>query len=292
MLVVVRTLGHELEPGPGDAVLLGELAAGRLVGRFAGAHHAAGGDVPPAGEHVLVVGAAMDQQPPVGRLDDDRDRAVAQVLGTHVAARHDLDHGAVGRDVLDGFVAPLGVLWSRWRLHTPRRTMPRMSLETLRDEARDIHDETVAMRRRLHERPEIGNDLPITREVVLESLDGLPLDLTLHQTTSGVAALLTGGRPGPTVLLRGDMDALPLHEDTGLDFSSKHDHSMHACGHDTHTAMLAAAAKVLSARGATRSPAVCCSCSSRVRRASTARATCSTRACSTYRRWPTARRRR
>jgi hippurate hydrolase len=123
-----------------------------------------------------------------------------------------------------------------------------MSLETLREEARDIQDETVAMRRRLHERPEIGNDLPITREVVLESLDGLPLDVTLHETTSGVAALLTGGKPGPTVLLRGDMDALPLHEDTGLDFSSRHDHSMHACGHDTHTAMLAAAAKVLSAR--------------------------------------------
>jgi amidohydrolase len=123
-----------------------------------------------------------------------------------------------------------------------------MSLETLREEARDIHDETVAMRRRLHERPEIGNDLPITREVVLESLEGLPLDVTLHETTSGVAALLTGAKPGPTVLLRGDMDALPLHEDTGLGFSSRHDHSMHACGHDTHTAMLTAAAKVLSAR--------------------------------------------
>ena len=85
-----------------------------------------------------------------------------------------------------------------------------MTLDTLRDEARDLHDETVAMRRRLHERPEIGNDLPITREVVLESLEGLPLDVTLHETTSGVAALLTGGKPGPTVLLRGDMDALPL----------------------------------------------------------------------------------
>ncbi len=123
-----------------------------------------------------------------------------------------------------------------------------MSLDTLREEAREIHDDTVAMRRRLHERPEIGNDLPITRDVVLEALDGLPLDVTLHQTTSGVAALLTGGRPGPTVLLRGDMDALPLHEDTGLDFSSRDDGAMHACGHDTHTAMLASAARVLSAR--------------------------------------------
>jgi amidohydrolase len=123
-----------------------------------------------------------------------------------------------------------------------------MSLDTIREQAIDLQDETVTLRRRLHERPELGNDLPITREAVLESLDGLPLDLTLHRTTSGISALLTGGKPGPTVLLRGDMDALPLHEDTGLDFSSKDDGTMHACGHDTHTAMLASAAKLLSTR--------------------------------------------
>ncbi len=123
-----------------------------------------------------------------------------------------------------------------------------MTLDTLRLEALDLQRETVALRRSLHERPELGNELPITRDLVLESLDGLPLDVTLHETTSGVAALLTGGKPGPTVLLRGDMDALPLHEDTGLEFASKTDGQMHACGHDTHTAMLSSAAKVLSAR--------------------------------------------
>ena len=85
-----------------------------------------------------------------------------------------------------------------------------MTLDTLRDEALDIQRETVAMRRTLHQRPEMGNHLPLTREVVLQSLDGLPLDITLHETTSGIAALLTGAKPGPTVLLRGDMDALPL----------------------------------------------------------------------------------
>jgi len=122
-----------------------------------------------------------------------------------------------------------------------------MTLDTLRDEATELQPDTVALRRALHERPEVGNQLPITRERVLESLDGLPLDLTLHETTSGISALLTGGRPGPTVLLRGDMDALPLNEDTGLDFSSRHEGQMHACGHDTHTAMLASAAKVLAA---------------------------------------------
>lgn len=122
-----------------------------------------------------------------------------------------------------------------------------MTLGTLTDEARELQDQTVDLRRRLHARPEQGNDLPITRELVLEALDGLPVDVTLHETTSGIAALLSGGRPGPTVLLRGDMDALPLHEDTGLDFSSQHEGSMHACGHDTHTAMLVGAAKLLCA---------------------------------------------
>jgi hippurate hydrolase len=81
----------------------------------------------------------------------------------------------------------------------------------------------------------------------LEAIDGLPLDVQLHETTSGIAAMLTGGAPGPTVLLRGDMDALPLHEDTGLDFSSRSEGTMHACGHDTHVAMLAGAARLLSA---------------------------------------------
>lgn len=121
-------------------------------------------------------------------------------------------------------------------------------IDTIRGEARELQDDTVAMRRALHERPELGNELPVTREAVLESLDGLPLDITLHASTSGVAGLLTGAKPGPTILLRGDMDALPLHEDTGLDFSSRIDGAMHACGHDTHTAMLASAAKLLSDR--------------------------------------------
>ncbi len=119
---------------------------------------------------------------------------------------------------------------------------------TLREEARDLLGEMTQLRRRLHEWPEVGNHLPLTREAVLESIEGLPLELTLHETTSGVAALLTGGRPGPTILLRGDMDALPMPEDTGLDFASKVGDTMHACGHDTHTAMLMASAKLLSAR--------------------------------------------
>jgi hippurate hydrolase len=118
----------------------------------------------------------------------------------------------------------------------------------LKDQARSLQDANVALRRSLHQHPEVGNDLPITREQVLESLDGLPLDITLHKTTSGIAALLTGDKPGPTVLLRGDMDALPMPEDTGLDFSSRNAGMMHACGHDTHTSMLVQTARLLSDR--------------------------------------------
>ena len=117
----------------------------------------------------------------------------------------------------------------------------------LREEARDQQSAAVALRRTLHSWPEVGNDLPLTREHVLEALEGLPLDITQHESTSGLAALLTGAKPGPTILLRGDMDALPLHEDTGLDFGSRFEGAMHACGHDTHTAMLVASARLLSA---------------------------------------------
>ncbi|MEY3805923.1 MAG: hypothetical protein RIR69_735 [Actinomycetota bacterium] len=120
----------------------------------------------------------------------------------------------------------------------------------LLEQANDIFDDMVAMRRDLHQWPEIGNHLPRTRERVLQELEGLPLDITLHETTSGIAAMLTGGKPGPTVLLRGDMDALPMPEDTDVAFKSRVDNAMHACGHDTHTSMLAGAAKILSARQA------------------------------------------
>jgi amidohydrolase len=122
-----------------------------------------------------------------------------------------------------------------------------IAVTDLREEARELLAPTVELRRTLHTWPEIGNELPVTHDQVLEALEGLPLDVTSHETTSGIAALLTGERPGPTILLRGDMDALPLHEDTDLDFTSRVDGAMHACGHDTHTAMLAGAAKLLAA---------------------------------------------
>ncbi|MDH3499162.1 MAG: M20 family metallopeptidase [Acidimicrobiia bacterium] len=114
--------------------------------------------------------------------------------------------------------------------------------------AYELQPETVAFRRSLHERPEIGNHLPQTREQVLAAIEDLPLDVTLHERTSGIVGVLMGDRPGPAIILRGDMDALPMQEDTDLDFASAHDTTMHACGHDLHTAMLAGAARILTNR--------------------------------------------
>lgn len=104
---------------------------------------------------------------------------------------------------------------------------------------------TVELRRRLHRHPERGLHLPKTRAMLLEALEGLPLEIRLHENTSGVAAVLRSGQPGPGVILRGDMDALPVQEETGLPFASEHPGLMHACGHDMHTAMLAGAARML-----------------------------------------------
>jgi len=122
---------------------------------------------------------------------------------------------------------------------------------TLLDEARGLLDDTVALRRRIHRHPEIGLTLPRTQQTVLEALDGLGLKTRTGQKTTSVVATLDGGRPGRTMLLRADMDALPLKEDTGLSFASEVDGAMHACGHDTHVAMLVGAARMLAARRAT-----------------------------------------
>ena len=121
-----------------------------------------------------------------------------------------------------------------------------MNNDSLLASARDLLPEIVELRRALHRHPEIGNDLPVTRETVLGALERLPLELHLHETTSGIVAVLEGGFPGPAVLLRGDMDGLPMPEDTGLPYTSEVHGAMHACGHDLHTAMLVGAAKLLS----------------------------------------------
>jgi hippurate hydrolase len=110
--------------------------------------------------------------------------------------------------------------------------------------------ELTKLRRAIHAEPEIGLDLPRTQRKVLDALDGLPLEITLGEGLSSVTAVLRGGRPGETVLLRGDMDALPVTERANVPYASTIDGAMHACGHDLHTAMLAGAARLLSARRA------------------------------------------
>ncbi len=125
--------------------------------------------------------------------------------------------------------------------------------EGLREDARALAGDLVALRHRLHRCPEIGLDLPVTQQAVLEALDGLPLEISTGESLTSVTAVLRGGGPSaagasrPAVLLRGDMDGLPVTEDTGLDYASEHDGAMHACGHDLHTTMLAGAARLLSA---------------------------------------------
>lgn len=106
----------------------------------------------------------------------------------------------------------------------------------------------IELRRAIHAEPELGLDLPKTTAKVKAALAGLPLEIREGPSTSGLVAILKGPANGRTVLLRGDMDALPLTEDTGLPFSSQHEGAMHACGHDTHVAMLAGAARALCER--------------------------------------------
>ncbi|HYS34275.1 MAG TPA: M20 family metallopeptidase [Pseudonocardiaceae bacterium] len=111
--------------------------------------------------------------------------------------------------------------------------------------ARVLQPRTVALRRAVHRNPELGLTLPATQAAVLRVLDGLPLRVHSGKGLSSVVAVLDGGRPGPSVVLRGDMDALPMAERTGLPFASQVDAVMHACGHDTHVAMLTSAARLL-----------------------------------------------
>ncbi len=113
-------------------------------------------------------------------------------------------------------------------------------------EGRGMTPDLVKIRRQLHRNPELGLDLPQTQATVLQALEGLDLEITTGKELTSVVAVLRGGKPGPTVLLRGDMDALPIVEETGLDYASTNG-NMHACGHDMHTTGLVGAARLLAA---------------------------------------------
>jgi amidohydrolase len=122
---------------------------------------------------------------------------------------------------------------------------------TIVDDAKAVQGDLVALRRRLHREPELGLELPRTQERVLEALQGLPLEVSTGTGLTSVTAVLRGEAVTEgdrrRVLLRGDMDALPVSEHTGVDYAATGD-TMHACGHDLHTAMLVGAAHVLTAQ--------------------------------------------
>lgn len=120
-----------------------------------------------------------------------------------------------------------------------------MLADHLLEQAETLAPRIVALRRAIHAEPELGLETPLTLAKVKAELADLPLEWREGPACTGAVAVLKGTLPGPSVLLRGDMDALPMQEETGLPFASAHAGRMHACGHDTHTAMLTGAARLV-----------------------------------------------
>ena len=116
----------------------------------------------------------------------------------------------------------------------------------LLDAASGLQGDTVELRREIHKDPELGLELPATQAKILEALSGLGYSITTGESTTSIVADLVVNRDGPTTLLRADMDALPLQEDLDVAWKSMHEQRMHACGHDSHVAMLVSAARLLS----------------------------------------------
>ena len=107
------------------------------------------------------------------------------------------------------------------------------------------HAELVNIRRHLHENPELGFEEVATAQYIADYLAGLGLEVTSQVAKTGVVALLRGARPGKTVAIRADMDALPIQELNEVPYKSKHPGKMHACGHDAHVAAAIGAARIL-----------------------------------------------
>ena len=109
--------------------------------------------------------------------------------------------------------------------------------------ANNLSEDLIALRRRLHQIPEFALDLPQTQKTLLAELESLG-EITLGKSLSSIVLVIRGGTPGPTVLLRADMDALRVSEETNLDFASNNGF-MHACGHDLHMSAGVGAAKLI-----------------------------------------------
>ncbi len=120
-----------------------------------------------------------------------------------------------------------------------------MALVVDREFILEISEQVVSDRRYLHQHPERGFDLPVTAKFVADRLKLLDLEVQTGIGQSGVVGILPGGRAGKTLLIRADMDALPIHEENEVAYRSLTDGVMHACGHDAHTAILLGTARVL-----------------------------------------------
>ncbi len=112
-------------------------------------------------------------------------------------------------------------------------------------EARSLFPYTQSLRRDFHVHPELGFREIRTSGIVAKELEALGLEVTKGVGKTGVVGLLEGAKPGPNLLLRFDMDALPIHEETGAEYASQSAGVMHACGHDGHTAIGLTVAKIL-----------------------------------------------
>jgi amidohydrolase len=127
---------------------------------------------------------------------------------------------------------------------TKEMTMP--LLERIAQSADRWSDEMIALRRTLHEHPELAFEEQETAKRVEEVLGRLGIECRTGIGKTGIVALLQGEKPGPTIAIRADMDALPINEPVGLPYASKCPGKMHACGHDAHTAIALGVAAVLS----------------------------------------------
>ena len=122
----------------------------------------------------------------------------------------------------------------------------RVSAAVIAREAKELEGEIIKNRRQLHSNPELSYKEFETAKFVAEKLKQLGIEVKTGVGGTGVVGILRGSRPGKVIGLRADMDALPVKEEVDLPFKSKNDGAMHACGHDTHVAMLLGAAKILS----------------------------------------------
>jgi amidohydrolase len=147
------------------------------------------------------------------------------------------------------------LLAASWSQPAPAQSIVPDLEKEIRQRATQIEDKLIAWRRDIHEHPELGEQETRTAGLVADHLRKLGLEVKTGVARTGVIAVLRGGKPGPVVALRADMDALPVKEPEGLPFASKAKGKylgrevdvMHACGHDAHTAILMATAEVLTA---------------------------------------------